>query len=201
MSETLSQLKTQRVIPVVRTRSVGETGEMVRILYAAGMRLIELTLTIPDVLAVVAQFRQSYPDLLIGIGTIRTALQAREAVDVGASLLITYKASESVANVGQQCSVPYILGAWTPTEVDRCLELGSAVVKWFPASIHGPAALRELQGPLPDAKFFPTGGIRVETMQEWLLQRRSRWGLGETYWGQESDTKTLFWHAHGRRCA
>ncbi len=178
MNNTLGILKAQRVIPIVRTQTREEAYTIVGALHRAGMYLIELTMTTPDVLTLVKQCHHEFPHLTIGVGTIRTVDQARQAIDVGASLLITYKAFEGVANIGTQKGVPYILGAATATEVDRCLELGSGIVKWFPASLTEPQILRDLHGPMPEAEFFPTGGITVETMGNWLKAGAIAVGMG-----------------------
>ncbi len=178
MTDTLAILKDQRIVPVIRSSSSKAAVTIVRALVAAGMRAIELTTTIPDVFSTVSDCRRLFPDLVIGLGTLRSRDQALLAVDVGASLLITYKAAEDVARVGQDNNVPYILGAATPTEVDRCLELGSRIVKWFPASIYGHGILRELHGPMPEAQFFPTGGITLVSMTDWLTSGAVAVGIG-----------------------
>lgn len=178
MNNALEILKTQRVIPVVRARTREEAHAIVGLFNRVGMHLIELTMTIPDVLPLVIQCRREFPYLTIGLGTIRTVDQARLAVEAGASLLITYKAVEEIANIGQRQGVPYILGASTPTEVDRCLELESRIVKWFPASLGGPQILRDLHGPMPEAEFFPTGGITIEAMGIWFRAGAVAVGIG-----------------------
>lgn len=178
MNNAFGILKAQRVIPIVRTQTREEAYTIVRALDRAGFHLIELTMTTPDVLPLIKQCRHEFPHLTIGVGTLRTVDQARQAIDVGASLLITYKASEDVADIGTQKGVPYILGAATPTEVDHCLELGSGIVKWFPASLTGPQILRDLHGPMPEAEFFPTGGITVATMGHWFKAGAIAVGIG-----------------------
>ncbi|PSR24541.1 MAG: hypothetical protein C7B43_18745 [Sulfobacillus benefaciens] len=178
MQDAFHALCRQRIVPVIRTQSASDTINVIRSLQSAGMQVIELTTTIPNVLTIVAQCRRDWPDLILAMGTIRTAEQAQMAIDAGISLLITYKVSEEVARCGQANKIPYILGASTPSEVDQCLQLGSPIIKWFPASIGGPHVIQELHGPMPEAQFFPTGGITLDSLKKWFVAGAVAVGIG-----------------------
>lgn len=178
MPEVLQALSHQRVIPVIRTADSTHAIQTIGSLESAGMQVVELTMTIPDVFKVVDHCRQKWPHVILAMGTIRTAEQAQRAIDAGISLLITYKVSEEIAQCAQNNTVPYILGACTPSEVDQCLQLGSPIIKWFPASIGGPEIIRDLQGPMPEAQFFPTGGITLDAMSTWFAAGALAVGIG-----------------------
>ena len=174
----VAAFEVQKVIPVIRANSLGEARQIVTALYAGGVRVMELTTTIPDVYALVGEVRVQRPDILVGLGTVCDRGMADQAVDSGADFLVTYKVSEAVADVGQRRRVPYVLGAATPTEVDRCMELDSAVVKIFPARIVGPNFIREIRGPIPEVRCFPTGGIGLDDIDKWLGAGSVAVGIG-----------------------
>ncbi len=178
MPDVFDRMKNQRIVPVIRSRSRDGVLAMVGALAEAGLSVIELTTTIPNVFSLIVESRRLFPEIAIGLGTVRRIDQAQRAVDAGASVLITYKASESLALFGKSHGIPYILGAATPTEVDHCLEWGSPLIKWFPASVHGPQILRDLLGPIPEAQFFPTGGIALESVPNWLAAGAVAVGVG-----------------------
>src|SRR5690606_40532076 len=69
-------------------------------------------------------------------------------------------------------------GALTPSEVMRALSLGADVVKIFPASLGGPALLRALRGPFPDAPLMPTGGVTSENIPDWIAAGAVAVGAG-----------------------
>ena len=47
----------------------------------------------------------------------------------------------------------------TPTEALAGWSAGAAAIKLFPASVTGPAFIRELHGPFPEIPVIPTGGV------------------------------------------
>jgi 2-dehydro-3-deoxyphosphogluconate aldolase/(4S)-4-hydroxy-2-oxoglutarate aldolase len=49
------------------------------------------------------------------------------------------------------------------------MDFGFGTCKFFPAvPAGGPAALKALAGPFPDARFCPTGGVDEGNFREWL---------------------------------
>ena len=58
---------------------------------------------------------------------------------------------------------------FTPSEVLRAQALGFDALKLFPAKQDGGIAmLKALQGPLPGARFCPTGGIGADDFADYL---------------------------------
>ncbi len=178
MDDAIACLKAQRVVPIIRTNAADEAYALARIVIEAGLPIVELTMTIPKVGEVITACRRDFPAAVVAVGTVRSAAEARQAIEAGAMLLVTYKASQAVAQVGRDHGIAYILGAATPTEVDRCLELGSRVVKWFPAESWGLEGLKHLHGPLPEAECLVTGGIALERIGAWLAAGAVAVGLG-----------------------
>lgn len=178
MTTLQAWLSAQKIVPVVRTANPETALVLVRLLYRCGIRVVELTTTVPGVMGVLNQLLQEHDDLHIGVGTLRNRAMAEEAARGGAHFLVTYHVSEEVAEVGRRRGVPYILGAATPTEVERCVGLASDIVKIFPASVLTPAFVRELSGPLPEVKLFPTGGIGFDQVEDWLAAGALAVGMG-----------------------
>ena len=177
-SFVLSVMRAQRVIPVIRLGIADEARVVVDVLYEAGMRIIELTTSMPQVFHIGEELRAHYKDLIIGVGTLHTGEMARQAVESGAHFLVTYKVSESVAEEGLRAGIPFILGGATPTEISRCHDLGSMMVKVFPAGSLGVSFIRDLRGPLPDIKLMPTGGIHLDNAKSWLDAGALAVGMG-----------------------
>ncbi|MCY0880260.1 MAG: bifunctional 4-hydroxy-2-oxoglutarate aldolase/2-dehydro-3-deoxy-phosphogluconate aldolase [Firmicutes bacterium] len=176
--ELVSVLSRQKVLPIIRTDNVQRARELVSAYFVAGARAIELTTTIPDVWGLLEEVRDTHPDLFLGLGTVRTKEQAERAMARGARFLVTYFVADEVAAAARDSGVPFVLGALTPTEVERAMALGSTVVKIFPASAVGPAFIRELRGPRPEVQCVPTGGIRPEDVGAWLQAGALAVGIG-----------------------
>ncbi|MCZ2403387.1 bifunctional 4-hydroxy-2-oxoglutarate aldolase/2-dehydro-3-deoxy-phosphogluconate aldolase [Paenarthrobacter sp. Z7-10] len=168
--EFIARLAADRSLVVVRAPVIPDAAQLCQALADGGIRSIELTFTTPDVLrhlsaAVAAADGHG---AVVGVGTILTADQARAAVDAGAQFLVTPGLRPAVAKVAVEAGIPLCLGAMTPTEVAQAMDLGSAVVKIFPARQLGPAYLKDLQGPYPGVQLLPSGGISAANALDYL---------------------------------
>ncbi len=64
--------------------------------------------------------------------------------------------------------LPFIPGAFTPTEIRTAWAAGATFVKLFPASAVGPSFARELRGPMPEVELIATGGIDATNARQYL---------------------------------
>jgi 2-dehydro-3-deoxyphosphogluconate aldolase/(4S)-4-hydroxy-2-oxoglutarate aldolase len=104
----------------------------------------------------------------VGVGTVLTGDQARAAIEAGAQFLVTPGIRPEVAAVATAAGVPVSLGAMTPSEVAQALDLGSEIVKIFPARQVGPSFIKDLHGPYPGTKLLPSGGIDASNARSYL---------------------------------
>ncbi|NUP73134.1 MAG: bifunctional 4-hydroxy-2-oxoglutarate aldolase/2-dehydro-3-deoxy-phosphogluconate aldolase [Sinomonas sp.] len=168
--ELLALLAADRTLAVVRAGSIPDAAGLASALAQGGIRALELTFTTPDVLTHVRRAADTASEhgAAVGVGTVLTADQARAAIDAGAQFLVTPGIRPEVARVATAAGVPISLGAMTPSEVAQALDLGSSVVKIFPARQVGPVFLKDLQGPYPGIKLLPSGGIDASNARSYL---------------------------------
>ena len=168
--EFVRQLETDRTLAVVRSPSIPDAADLCQALADGGIRSVELTFTTPDVLTHVRRAADTAAQhgAAVGIGTVLTAYQAKAAIDAGARFLVTPGLRPEVAEVAVTAGIPFSLGAMTPTEVAQALDLGSDLVKIFPARQLGPAYLKDLLGPYPGTRFLPSGGIDISNARSYL---------------------------------
>lgn len=166
----IRQLEADRTLAVVRAAGIPDAAELCKALADGGIRSVELTFTTPDVLRHVKRAAETAAQhgAAVGIGTVLTGDQARAAIDAGAQFLVTPGLRPDVAAVAAAAGIPFSLGAMTPTEVAQALDLGSSVVKIFPARQLGPAYLKDLQGPYPGIRLLPSGGIDASNALSYL---------------------------------
>lgn len=157
-----------RALAVVRAPRIDDPVGLCRALAAGGIRTVEFTFTTLGVEDVIAAAVAGEHDALVGAGTVTDARTAEVAIAAGARFLVTPGLSEGAAAVAREAGVPILLGALSPTEVMRAVELGAAAVKVFPASLVGPGYLRDLRGPLPGVPFVPSGGLDAGNAREWM---------------------------------
>jgi 2-dehydro-3-deoxyphosphogluconate aldolase/(4S)-4-hydroxy-2-oxoglutarate aldolase len=168
--ELTALLAADRTLAVVRAAAIPDAAQLAGALASGGIRALELTFTTPDVLTQVRRAVETAGEhgAAVGVGTVLTGDQARAAIDAGAQFLVTPGIRTDVARVAAEAGVPFCLGAMTPTEVALALDLGSSVVKIFPARQVGPAFLKDLQGPYPGVKLLPSGGIDATNARSYL---------------------------------
>lgn len=166
----LDVLRSDRVLSVVRAETIPDAADLCHALAEGGIRTVELTFTTPGVLNHLRSCAESVSEarIMLGVGTVMTADQARAAIDAGARFLVTPGLRPEVAAVATAKSVPVFLGALTPTEVAQAVDLGSAAVKIFPAGSVGPKYLSDLHGPYPDVELLPSGGINEGNARSYL---------------------------------
>ena len=107
--------------------------------------------------------------LLVGAGTVFTTSQVDDAIAAGAKFIVSPGIDEKLVRHCQAKNVLVIPGTCTPTEVMLAANLGLECVKFFPAAAYGGLeVLKALHGPFPNMRFMPTGGMKLETMGEYL---------------------------------
>jgi 2-dehydro-3-deoxyphosphogluconate aldolase/(4S)-4-hydroxy-2-oxoglutarate aldolase len=165
----LDALEEAAVVAVVRAPDAESAVRGVDALVAGGVIGIEITYSTPEAPSVIAEVARRHGDrVVLGAGTVLTARQATEAVDAGATFLVSPGSTDDLARAMLATGVPVLLGALTPSEVMHVTELGAHAVKVFPASLGGPGYLRSLRAPFPAVPFVPTGGVNPSNVGEWF---------------------------------
>jgi 2-dehydro-3-deoxyphosphogluconate aldolase/(4S)-4-hydroxy-2-oxoglutarate aldolase len=180
MSQTalIQRLRAARVVPVVRTQSAAHAETAVEWLRGAGIRIFEITMTIPGAVALIARLA-SDTDLLIGAGTVPDAATARVCLEAGARFVVAPWVDPTLSQPCRQADAALMLGALTPTEVRAALAAGADVVKVFPASsAGGPSHIKALASVFPGVAFCPTGGVEPGNIATYLSAGAAFVGMG-----------------------
>jgi 2-dehydro-3-deoxyphosphogluconate aldolase / (4S)-4-hydroxy-2-oxoglutarate aldolase len=160
MSEIAEMLDSARVMPILTIADAAIAADLARALEKGGIKVCEVTLRTPAALAAITEMRKAAPNLITGAGTIRTARDIDDALTAGAQFLVTPGTSPTLAAALAAKGAPCLPGAATASEALELAELGFSVLKFFPAEqAGGTAMLKAFQGPMPDLRFCPTGGI------------------------------------------
>jgi 2-dehydro-3-deoxyphosphogluconate aldolase/(4S)-4-hydroxy-2-oxoglutarate aldolase len=157
-----------RVLPVVTLRSAGQAVPVARALMAGGIGCIEIALRSDAGLEAIRRASE-VDDLLVAAGTVLTVEQLRAAAEAGADFAVAPGFNEAVVAEAQQLGLPFFAGVATPTEIDRARRAGLRTLKVFPvAQVGGPGFLRAMSAVYPDVRFIPTGGIRRDSVADYL---------------------------------
>lgn len=169
MSDKLERVEATGVFAVLRAPSAHHAIEASRALVRGGVTGLEVTYSTPDAPSVIRELVAEFGDTAhVGAGTVTTSEQAQEAVDAGASFLVSPGTLPELTRSMLDTGAVVMTGAMTPSEVMLAVDSGTHVVKLFPASLGGPSFLKALRGPFPDIPFMPTGGVSASNLGEWF---------------------------------
>ncbi|HEY4107874.1 bifunctional 4-hydroxy-2-oxoglutarate aldolase/2-dehydro-3-deoxy-phosphogluconate aldolase [Puia sp.] len=175
---TLQQIKTHRVVAILRGSDPAHILPIVEALYAGGIRLLEITLNSRDALNAIKETSKQWGDkLLVGAGTVLTPDEAQSAVDAGAKFILSPSLDIPTIQKTRELGAVSIPGAFTATEILTAWRNGAGMVKVFPASV-GPAYFRDLRGPLPQIPLMPTGGVNLGNIREFHKAGAAAFGIG-----------------------
>lgn len=157
------------VIPVLAVKRLGDAAPLARALAAGGLKVIELTLRTEVALDAMKAMQDAAPELLVGMGTVRTPEDAAKSAREGAAFLVSPGLTPALGEAMLATGLACLPGVATAGEAMAAREQGFEVLKFFPAEPAGGVAyLKALAGPLPDVRFCPTGSISRERAPDYL---------------------------------
>jgi len=170
----IQQIMQSGLLPLYYHEDKEISISILRALYLAGVRILEFTnrgenaLINFEALKVVAQ--NEMPDLLLGIGTIKTAETAKKFIELGADFIVSPIVSSEVATIVNEQNMAWIPGCLTPTEIHQAELLGAKLVKIFPGNLVGPSYIQSIKDIFPNLLFMPTGGVEPEekNLKSWF---------------------------------
>lgn len=180
-TEILSRLADTGLVAIVRADSSEQFSEVVGALAEGGIGAVELTLTTPNALEAISAAAKKFaahPKVVIGVGSVTTAEQARQAIAAGAEFVVTPVMRPEIIAACRELEKPIACGAFTPTEMLAAHDAGADFVKAFPADSMGPAYIKAVRAPLPQLRIIPTGGVNLTNVKAFLDAGCVGLGLG-----------------------
>lgn len=167
------------IIPVVRASSAELARAAARAVAAGGISAVEVTMTVPGAIDLIAQLSRAENGILIGAGTVLDAETAKRCLDAGAQFLVSPGFDAETVKLAAREDVVMMAGALTPTEVIDAWKAGVDFVKIFPCgNVGGPSYIKALKAALPQIPMVPTGGVNLNTAAAFLEAGSSALGIG-----------------------
>jgi 2-dehydro-3-deoxyphosphogluconate aldolase / (4S)-4-hydroxy-2-oxoglutarate aldolase len=188
--EVRSRILEVGLIPVVRASSAAEGKFAAEAVSRGGLPIVEITMTVPGAVEVIAELVRDLPEVLVGAGTVLDAKMARRCLDAGAAFLVSPGLDLATVKLARKEKVLMMAGALTPTEVMSAWKAGADFVKIFPcAQVGGPSYIKALKGPFPQVPMVPTGGVSLETAADFLAAGAAALGVGGELINKEAVQK------------
>lgn len=157
------------VVPVITIERIEDALPLCRALTDNGLPVLEITLRTACALDAIALLARELPQACVGAGTVLGEADLRRVEAAGAKFAISPGCTDALYAAAKACATPLIPGIATASELMRGLEHGWRRFKFFPAEASGGvAALKGFAGPLPMARFCPTGGIDIAKAPAYL---------------------------------
>lgn len=157
-----------KLLPLYTATDLKYLDDLEEILLQNDVPFIEVTFRSNLALDAINKLSQS-GKLIVGAGTVRTLEEAKNAIENGASFIVSPAVIPEVIEYCIENEVPVFPGTATPTDIQKVVSYGLNVVKYFPADIYGGLkAIKALSGPFYDVKFLPTGGINADNFMDYV---------------------------------
>ena len=157
------------LVPVIKLDSADRATPLARTLRDGGLPVAEVTFRTAAAGQSIRNISRDVPEVLLGAGTVLTVDQVKEAVDSGASFIVTPGFNPSVVDYCVEHGIAITPGINNPTGVEAALARGIDVVKFFPAEASGGVKmLKAMAAPYTEVRYVPTGGVSAANLAEYL---------------------------------
>jgi 2-dehydro-3-deoxyphosphogluconate aldolase / (4S)-4-hydroxy-2-oxoglutarate aldolase len=187
----LMNISSVGILPLYYCHSQTVSIQVARVLYKAGVRVVEYTnrgvAALENFTAMKKILGEELPLLQLGIGTVKSKEEAEAYVRAGADFIVAPIVNPEVAAVAKEAGLPWIPGCMTPTEIYQAQQLGPTIIKLFPANILKPEFLRSIFTLFIGQRFIPTGGMDIDekNIRDWFQSGVVAVGMGNKLISEE----------------
>lgn len=186
MANLTDELRQQKIVAILRGIPDEKADAVIEALSRGGIRFVEMTLNTDGALRIINRWRNKYPEMFIGAGTVLDLEMAKSAAAAGAQYFISPNLDEEVVEYGLSQDIEVWPGVMTPTEAVKAWKAGAPAVKLFPCSVlGGPRFVKELHGPLDCIPMIAVGGVTLDNVLDYFTAGAIAVGLGSGVVGAE----------------
>lgn len=157
------------VVPVVVLNNADDAVPLADALIKGGLPCAEVTFRTDAAEESIRRICESFPDMLVGAGTVLTTEQVERAYKAGAKFIVSPGFDPEIIDYCISIGLPVLPGCITPSEIAQAVKRGLKVVKFFPAEQSGGVAMiKAMAAPYSMVKFMPTGGISTKNLADYL---------------------------------
>lgn len=170
MENLTDRLKKARIVAVLAVNDPAGAVDLAKALCDGGVTALEMTLRTQRAFECVSAIAGAGLPLTLGVGTILTPEQAREAKSRGADFGVSPGCNVRVIDAAAEAGLPFAPGIMAPSEIEQALEHGCKLMKFFPAESSG--GMKHLQSMAAPYKhlgisFIPLGGLKLSNMKSY----------------------------------
>ena len=169
MNDVLNRLYLTGIVPVIKIDDAQKAVPLAKALIKGGISCAEVTFRTTAAEDAIGKISKELPDMLVGAGTVLTIDQVDRAVAAGAKFIVSPGFNPEVVNHCISKGIPITPGCSSPTDIEKAIEAGLNVIKFFPAEqLGGLNFLKAVSAPYGNIKFMPTGGINLKNLESYM---------------------------------
>ena len=185
-TEKLDLIHQTGLIAIMRAQSSDQLIAAADAIKKGGVRAIEVTMTTPGALGVIAEAKERYgSDVIFGAGSVLDPDTGRAAILAGADFIVSPILNLELIELCNRYGIPTTPGCYSPTEVLTGWEAGADFIKLFPASFGGPDLVKAILAPLPQVQIIPVGGVNLNTAADFIRKGAVALGVGSSLVNQK----------------
>lgn len=176
--EIYRTLKEEKAVAVIRTKTYEEAKEISIAAIDGGMKIIEVTMSVPNAPKLIKELKEEYKNACVGAGTVLSKDDVDECIENNADFIVSPCIDEEVIAYVNQRKVLIIPGVMTISELNKAYKLGLRFIKVFPGNVVGKAFIGAAKSIFPDLSIMPTGGVNKDNIHEWIQIGADCSGIG-----------------------
>ena len=171
---------TRTIIAILRGIKPDEVEAHVEALVSAGIGVIEVPLNSPEPFDSIGRLIARFSGRAkIGAGTVLEVAEVERLAALGADLVVSPNCEPAVIAATRAAGMESWPGVFTPTECFTALKAGATGLKFFPATLIGPAGLAAIKAVMPKGTpLYAVGGAGADNFAEWLKAGATGFGIG-----------------------
>lgn len=165
----ISEIGKIGIVPVIAINDVEKAVPLARALLDGGIPCAEVTFRTAEGEESIRRMSKEVPEVLVGAGTVLTCEQVDRAIEAGAKFIVSPGYNPKVVDYCLKKGITIAPGCATPSDMEKAIEAGLEVVKFFPAEQAGGLPyIKAVSAPYTMLKFMPTGGISAKNLSDYL---------------------------------
>ena len=176
----MSELILPKVTVILRGYETKQVLTVVEQLVGTKVNSIEVASNSPHAMESIAAARKEFgAEVHAGAGTVKNAELARQAIAAGAEFMLSpIMFTQEIFDLAKEAGVITVPAAFSPTEIQKMIDMGADIVKVFPAGQLGPDYLKAVQAPLGKLPLMVVGGVNVANVQSYFDKGATYAGIG-----------------------
>jgi len=171
-------LKEEKAVAVIRTKTYEEAKEISIASIEGGMKIIEVTMSVPNAPSLIKELKDKYKDICVGAGTVLTKDAVDECIENNTDFIVSPCVDEEIIKYSIQRKVLIIPGLMTMSELNKVYKMGLRFIKVFPGNVVGKGFIGAAKSIFEDISIMPTGGVNKDNISEWIQAGADCSGIG-----------------------